>query len=91
METALPALFTLMNRGQLTLERVVEVFHLRPRKILARGEFQSATGWLFVDPKKEYEVTREELPGISQNSCFLGAQLQGRIEIRAERAAIYRR
>ncbi len=91
METALPTLLTLEHRGFLTPKRVNEVFHLVPRKILDRKEFAESTGILFVDTHKEYEISQAELPGISQNSCFLGSRLQGRVEIRGENGAIYRR
>jgi dihydroorotase-like cyclic amidohydrolase len=91
METALPTLLTLEKRGALSSKRLNEVFHLVPRKILNKPEFQQSTGFLFVDPRASYEIGRSELPGTSENSCFLRTTLTGRIEIRGENTAIYRR
>jgi dihydroorotase len=87
LETALPALLTLVAKGELSFERAVEVFSTAPRKVL--GLFPEPTGMLFVDPSLTYTVTKEELPGVSENSCFLGADLTGRIEIRTETGWIY--
>lgn len=91
METALPALMTLVSQGVITLQRAVEVFSAEPRRILALGDFAKPTGLVFVDPSREFTVTQEDLPGVSENSCFLGASLTGRVEMRAEPGAIYSR
>lgn len=91
LETALPALLTLVASGELSMKRVEEVFSSRPRKLLNRPEFMEPTGLLFVDPEARYRVDLAELPGISQNSCFLGAELTGRIELRVEPHAAYER
>lgn len=91
LETALPALLTLVQEGELSLDRLVEVFSTAPRKVLGKAEFALPTGLLFVDPKAETKVSLADLPGISSNSCFLGARLHGRIELRAEPGRIYAR
>lgn len=91
LETALPALLTLVAEGALTWERLEEVFSSAPRRLLKRAEFAEPTGLLFVDPQARYQVGLDELPGISENSCFLGATLQGRIELRLEPVAAYAR
>jgi dihydroorotase len=91
METALPAIMTLVSQGVITLQRAVEVFSAEPRRVLAREEFAKPSGLLFVDPLKKFTVTTEDLPGISENSCFLGAELTGRLELRAEPGALYSR
>lgn len=91
METALPALLTLMKAGELSLARVIEVFSAAPRRILNRPEFMRPSGFLFVDPDRTYRVDESEMPGISPNSCFLGHELTGRIEIRAEAGEIFSR
>lgn len=89
LETALPALLTLVAKGELTLARAAEVFSAAPRKVLSL--FPEPTGMLFVDPSRAYTVTPAELPGISENSCFLGAELTGRIEMRTETGWVYAR
>jgi dihydroorotase len=91
METALPALLTLVHEGELSLARLVEVFSSAPRRVLGRSEYSRATGLLFVDPHAAYRVDEKELPGISRNSCFVGASLHGRIELRAEPGKLYAR
>lgn len=91
METALPVLLTLVHLGELTLERLVEVFSTVPRRILNHAEFAHPTGVLFVDPTAEHRVGTEDLPGVSRNSCFLGAALHGKIEMRAEPGRLYTR
>ncbi|MGZ6290540.1 MAG: hypothetical protein ACXWQO_20295, partial [Bdellovibrionota bacterium] len=59
--------------------------------ILNRPEFMDPTGLLFVDPKAEFTVGLKDLPGKSENSCFLGTTLHGRIELRCEPHRIYER
>lgn len=91
LETALPALLSLVHLGELSLERLVEVFSTAPRRVLDRADYARPTGWLFVDPAASYRVGEADLPGISQNSCFLGAALHGRIELRGEPGRLYAR
>jgi dihydroorotase len=91
LETALPALLTLVREGELSLARLVEVFSTTPRRILGRAELAKPTGVLFVDPHASYRVGEADLPGVSRNSCFLGAALHGRIELRAEPGRLYAR
>ncbi len=91
LETALPALLSLVHAGELSLARLLEVFSSAPRRILQKDEFRQPTGILFVDPHHASTVTEAELPGISTNSCFLGTQLHGRIELRGEPGRIYAR
>lgn len=91
LETALPALLTLVKEGELTLERLEEVFSTVPRRILNQPALMEPSGMLFVNPHAAYTVTEKELPGVSVNSCFLGATLHGRIELRCEPGAVYER
>jgi dihydroorotase len=91
LETSLPALLTLVKEGALSLERVEEVFSSAPRKLLGHPDFNEPSGMLFVDPDRAYVVDEAELPGVSRNSCFLGATLHGRIELRMEPFAAYTR
>jgi dihydroorotase len=91
LETALPALLSLVQRGDLSWERMVEVFAKAPRKVLARSDFARPTGLLFVDHRATYRVGGEDLPGISLNSCFIGTELHGRIELRCEPGRLFER
>ncbi len=91
LETALPSLLTLMKEGELSLKRLLEVFSESPRKLLGKPEFLQPTGLLFVDPSATHTVEEEDLPGISRNSCFLGATLHGRIELRGEPGQFFER
>lgn len=91
METALSVLTTLVKEGELSLSRLVEVFSTVPRKILHRAEFAHPTGLVFVDPTADFKVGLADLPGLSENSCFLGTALHGRIELRGETHRLYER
>jgi dihydroorotase len=91
LETALPALLTLVARGDLGWERMVEVFSHAPRRVLGRSEYAHSSGLLFVDPAVSYRLVEADLPGISRNSCFLGAELHGRVGLRCEAGRIFAR
>ncbi|MGZ3706981.1 MAG: dihydroorotase, partial [Bdellovibrionota bacterium] len=91
LETALPALLSLVKEGELSMSRLVEVFSTAPRRVLGKAQFAQPTGLLFVDPSAAFRVSPDDLPGISQNSCFLGTTLHGRIELRAEPGRLYAR
>jgi len=91
LETALPALLSLVKEGELSMSRLVEVFSTAPRRVLGKADFEHPTGLLFVDPNAAFRVSAEDLPGISQNSCFLGTNLHGKIELRAEPGMLYAR
>lgn len=80
METALPVLVTLKEQGVLTQNRIVEVFSTVPRKFIGCKECAKPAGLVFVNSKNPWKVSEKDLPGISKNSCFLGAELKGKIE-----------
>ena len=89
--TALPTLLTLFARGDLSWNRLVEVYAQAPRTILGQQEIMRPRGLLFVDPDVEFSVAKEDLCGISKNSCYIGAKLQGRIELRGEPGQLFTR
>lgn len=91
METALSVLTTLVKEGELSLGRLEEVWSSAPRLLLNRPEFAHPTGTLFVDPSASLDISLQDLPGHSENSCFLGTRLHGRIELRCEPTIIYER
>lgn len=82
--TALSALTTLVQEGKLSVERLEQVWSTEPRKIAGIVDSHPSQGLLFVDPDYNWVVDQSDLPGISRNSCFLKAQLKGRIMFRAE-------
>lgn len=89
LETALSVLLTLVERKQLSLKRLEEVFSLDARKILPISK--KPTGILFIDPSFSITIGREHLPGISENSCFLGQKLTGQWMLRCDKNAIFER
>lgn len=89
METALPALMTLVSEGRISLQRAIEVFSSAPRRLISLSQFAQPSGLVFLDPNKKFTVGLEDLPGISENSCFLGHDLTGRVEMRAESDSLY--
>ena len=91
LETALPALLTLVARGELSWSRLIAVFSKTPRKFIGVEQVAEPSGILVVDPTARWTVQESDLPGISKNSCFLGAELTGRIEIRGEKTGVYTR
>lgn len=88
LETALPVLLDFYFKGAITWQRLLEVYTLRPREIIP--SFGKPQGLLFVSDAP-LEVTRDSLPGISFNSCFLGTTLKGRIEWRAQKDCVFAR
>ncbi|NUM87960.1 MAG: amidohydrolase family protein [Bdellovibrionales bacterium] len=88
LETMLPVLTALVHEGVLSWGRLEEVFSLAARKFIGASR---VPGLLFVDPEARWTVEERHLPGISRNSCFLGARLTGRLEWRGEAGRLYRR
>lgn len=86
LETSLRVLLTLVNRGELTPERLVEVFSSKPALFLGIEE-QFGTiqvgkplHAVLVNRHVKSEVTEDDLYSLSKNSCFLGTELSGKIE-----------
>lgn len=89
METALPVLLTLRSSLGLDFKKIERLFSERPRQILK--QFTEPSGLIFVDADFAYQIQRDDLPGISENSCFLGQTLRGRIEMRVHPEIVYSR
>lgn len=87
--TALSSLTTLHGQGLLSSERLEAVWSSNPRKICGARQNQEPQGLVFVDPDYLWVVEQSDLPGISRNSCFVNAQLQGRMVVRAEVDALF--
>ncbi len=89
METALPVLLTLRSSLGLDFKKIERLFSERPRQILK--QFTEPSGLIFVDADFAYQIQSDDLPGISENSCFLGQTLRGRIEMRVHPEIVYSR
>ncbi len=86
LETALRVLLDFYSRGELSPERIVEVFSLEPAKFLKIDDefgrisvgFPLRAVWL--DPKAPPSVIQEgDLESLSKNNCFIGSPLAGHI------------
>lgn len=84
LETALRVLFYFYKKGQLTSQRLVQVFSSEPARFLGLdssfGGF--STGQIFrgviFDPNSEAkEIELSDLKSLSKNNCFLGSKLPG--------------
>jgi dihydroorotase len=83
LETAFPVLFTeLVEPGVIDLELLVErmtagaaAFDLDPPTLAPGSEANVA----LFDPKAEWEAGAEGWESRSENSCFAGRQLRGRV------------
>jgi dihydroorotase len=86
LETSLRVLLSLVDKGELSPERLVEVFADKPAHFLGLDDqFGSLeVGKPFhatlVNRHSRSRVSEEDLYSLSKNSCFLGSELSGRIE-----------
>lgn len=86
LETSLRVLLSLYQSGDLSAERLVEVFSTKPAEFLALSDRfgKIAVGRpmnaVLLDPHKKLKVTRDQLVGQSKNSCFIGQELYGQIQ-----------
>jgi dihydroorotase len=86
LETSLRVLLTLYAKGELSSERLVEVFSTAPARFLGiQDEFGDiAEGRplraVLVDVEARRSVTADDLFSLSKNNCFLGTTLQGELE-----------
>lgn len=83
LETSLAVTLTqLYHTGKMSLDRLVEVMSINPRKILGLEPIKIAVGercdLCIFDPDYEWEVIPEELNSKSKNSVFKGEKLKGR-------------
>lgn len=86
LETTLPVLFDGWKKGLLSPERLVEVFASKPAEFLnlpdGFGEIKEGLPFhaVWVNPSGSPHVYAEkDFSSLSKNSCFVGAQLPGRI------------
>lgn len=83
LETSLAVTLTqLYHTGKMSLDRLVEVMSINPRKIMGLEPIKIAVGercdLCIFDPDYEWEVIPEELNSKSKNTVFKGEHLRGR-------------
>lgn len=83
LETSLAVTLTqLYHSGKMSLDRLVEVMSINPRKIMGLEPIKIAVGercdLCIFDPDYEWEVIPEELNSKSKNTVFKGEHLRGR-------------
>lgn len=83
LETSLAVTLTqLYHTGKLSLDKLVEVMSVNPRRIMGLEPIKIAVGercdLCIFDPDYEWEVIPEELNSKSKNSVFKGERLKGR-------------
>lgn len=81
LESSLLALWELHKRGSLSFQRLIDVFSKNGRKILL-GESAKPSGTVYIDPTHDFTFSEANLPGISQNSIFLGTRFSAKIVAR---------
>ena len=84
LETSLAVTLTrLYHTGKLSLQKLVEVMAVNPRRILGLPEVKIAEGaeceLCIFDPDEEWIVEPEKLHSRSKNSVFKGERLKGRV------------
>lgn len=86
LETSLRVLASLYARGELSPERLVQVFSSEGARFLGiESEFGDiASGRplkaVLLDTKALSQVSEDDLFSLSKNNCFLGTELHGRLE-----------
>jgi dihydroorotase len=79
LETILAVSLTrLYHTGLVTLERIVELLCVNPRKIL--GIPVNPADLVIVDLNEEWTVDPDKLKSKSKNTCFKGMTLKGRVK-----------
>lgn len=82
LETALPVLVDMFQKGELSAERLVEVFSYAPARFMRLGESfgEFAEDHVFravvIDPQASTKIWQpSDFHSKSKNSCFVGAEL----------------
>ncbi len=86
LETSLRVLLSLVQKGELSPERLVQVFSSQPARFLGLEEdfgdirIDRPMAAVLVNRDSCEAVTEDDLYSLSKNSCFLGERLHGRIQ-----------
>src|SRR5690606_33457627 len=87
LETALRVLFSLYNQGEISAERLVDVFSTKPAAFLGLSATEGRIAAdrplraVLADPRATATpITTQDLASRSLNNCFLDTPLHGRIE-----------
>ena len=83
LETAFPALYTrLVDTGALTLESLIELMSVKPRRIFRLDggvvEEGAPADITLVDMRHEYEIRPEEFESMGRSTPFEGMRVRGR-------------
>ena len=78
LETAFPLMFTAVSEKRLSLERLVELMAINPRRIY--GLPQQADTWIEVNPDAGYEIQNEGLFTRVGWTPFAGMKVKGRVQ-----------
>lgn len=78
LETTLPLLLTAVNEGRLTLERLIELTSINPRKTFAVPEQEET--FVEVDLEESYEIRDDNLQTKAGWSPFAGRKVTGKVK-----------
>jgi dihydroorotase len=84
LQTTVPLLLELVEKGVLSWSRMVESLTVAPARLLGLrdlGTLQSGK-WadlVVIDPQAEFILRREDLVSISENSPFIGRKFKGKV------------
>ena len=92
LETAFAAMNTfLVERGVITLERLVELMSIRPREIfrIAGGiNLGDRADIVLLDTKREWRVDSDKFYSMGKVSMFVGRELQGEVAMTIHRGEV---
>ncbi len=85
IETAMPLMLDAVNKGRLTLAKLVEMYSTKPAEIFnLRGKGRLETGYdadiIIVDMERKYTLKDEEIVSRCGWTPFDGREVRGRIE-----------
>ncbi len=84
LQTTVPLLLELVEKGVLSWSRMVESLTIAPARLLGLrdlGTLQSGklADLVVIDPNLEFKLGREDLVSISENSPFIGRKFKGKV------------
>ena len=83
LETAFGSLYSLVDKGALTLPVLIERLTSGPARILGRKLGALRQGWsadvVLIDPESKWTVDTDEFASLSRNTPLAGVTLKGRV------------